>query len=92
MRAESGIMKYRLPLMLVVFLAFVPAVGLAAHEEGAGSGHEVAPSARDGQQEAPRRGRLRFRDGPVCMCSLGMSEQDIERAQEERRRSGWRRN
>lgn len=29
--------------------------------------------------------RLRFRNGPVCMCSQGMSEADIQQAEQRRR-------
>ena len=28
--------------------------------------------------EKPRRPRLKFRDGPVCMCSQGLSEKEIQ--------------
>lgn len=28
-----------------------------------------------------RSNRLRFRNGPVCMCTLGMTEEDIQRGQ-----------
>lgn len=28
--------------------------------------------------EKPKRSRLKFRDGPVCMCSQGLSEKEIQ--------------
>ena len=79
---------------LAALLLAAPLPALAEHEGGAAAGHGVeAGQGRSSRNEEPRRGRLRFRgDGPVCMCSLGMSEEDIQRAQEERRQSGgWRR-
>lgn len=96
----TSTMRHRVPLMnrpslLIVAAALFasPASGFAAHEESHDRSRDGARTAGQVQDEQPGgRGRLRFRDGPVCMCSLGMNEEDIERAQEERRRGGWRRN
>ncbi|GEM_PF-2994649 len=42
---------------------------------------EAAAAAGERAGETParpaRKGRLRFRDGPVCICSDGLSERDI---------------
>ncbi|MFP4132297.1 MAG: hypothetical protein ACOCUJ_02560 [Thiohalospira sp.] len=35
-------------------------------------------------EEEERESRLRFKDGPVCMCSNGTSEADIRKAEESR--------
>lgn len=35
-------------------------------------------------REAPRSSRLRFRSGPICMCSNGLGEAEIEAAERER--------
>jgi hypothetical protein len=93
MRTGTRQLNHCLPLALAALLVFLPAAGYAAHEEGSGGDHGAdARSAGQPEEDAPRRGRLRFRDGPVCMCSLGMSEEDIQRAQEERKRNRWWRN
>lgn len=36
------------------------------------------------QEKKSRRSRLKYRDGPVCMCNDGMSEADIQAAMEKR--------
>ncbi len=46
------------------------------------------PSAADSEQastESQPRKRLRFRDGPVCMCGDGLKESDIAAGRETRR-------
>ncbi len=72
-------------LAAVMLLGAVGSAGLTASE---GSGRQAAsPEASDevSPSDNRRSGRLRFRDGPVCMCSLGMSEEDIQRSARERR-------
>lgn len=54
-------------------------------------GQHGAESSKTGMPQPSTQGRLRFRDGPVCMCSQGMSEEDIQRAQDERWQPRWRR-
>lgn len=40
----------------------------------------------EGKPELEDKGnRLRFRSGPVCLCSGGLSEADIQRAERQRR-------
>jgi hypothetical protein len=92
MRTGTRQMNLCLPLALAALLVFLPAAGYAAHEEGSGGDQGAeGRSAGQAEEDAPRRGRLRFRDGPVCMCALGLSEEDIQRAQEDRAREGQRR-
>ncbi|MCA1804689.1 MAG: hypothetical protein LC646_04965 [Xanthomonadaceae bacterium] len=48
---------------------------------------ETGPKAKGGSaesREAPRSSRLRFRSGPVCMCSNGLGEEEIEAAERKR--------
>ncbi|HDP89663.1 MAG TPA: hypothetical protein ENN42_06880 [Thioalkalivibrio sp.] len=78
-------MKY-----LVSSVWFLSALLLAAPllaDEGRGG--EDRQDARTAEAQTESRpspgGRLRFRDGPVCMCSQGMSEEDIQRSREKRR-------
>ena len=35
-------------------------------------------------QDMPRASRLRFRSGPICMCSNGLGEEEIEAAERKR--------
>lgn len=41
--------------------------------------------------EEERESRLRFKDGPVCMCSNGTSEADIRKAEQSRAERAERR-
>ncbi|MDX9766620.1 MAG: hypothetical protein RBT51_04700 [Ectothiorhodospiraceae bacterium] len=38
------------------------------------------PAGAQPASVSPRPGRLRFRNGPVCMCAGGLGETDIEAA------------
>lgn len=38
-------------------------------------------------QEFPGSGRLKFKQGPVCMCDKGLTEKDIREAQKSRNNS-----
>lgn len=38
------------------------------------------PAAAAGEASQTQRPRLKYRDGPVCICVTGMSEQDIRAA------------
>lgn len=58
---------------------------------GLGQAPQVLAEAPPGQdadkaqaREAPRSQRLRFRSGPVCMCSKGLGEEEIEAAERKR--------
>ena len=42
-------------------------------------------------EEEERDSRLRFKDGPVCMCSSGLSEADIRKGEQSRREEADRR-
>jgi len=39
-------------------------------------------------QEFPGSGRLKFKQGPVCMCDKGLTEKDIQEAQKSRNNGG----
>lgn len=90
MRAQHRNLLITLPLAIGALMLTAAPSAFAAHEDGQAAGH--GEDART-TQEPPARSRLRFRDGPVCMCSQGMSEEDIQRARDERRdtASRWRR-
>jgi hypothetical protein len=76
-------MRYVIQSFIAINLALATGGAFAAHEsQEHGAGSSMAETT------AAPRNRLRFRNGPVCMCTLGMSEEDIQRAQSERRRSG----
>ena len=80
----------RLMTLVAASLLMFPALAQAdgrAQDRGA-----VATQAENATEAPQRRGRLRFRDGPVCMCSQGMSEEDIQRAERERREQSGRGN
>lgn len=42
----------------------------------------LSAGAADGAAEPGVSGRLKFRSGPVCMCSQGLSEEDIREGQQ----------
>jgi hypothetical protein len=59
-------------------------------------GEESGPSQSQPKQDArvlessqpPKSSRLRFRSGgPVCMCSTGLSEAEIEEAERKRKKN-----
>ena len=77
-------MKPSVSMIGFLFLASMPVVSLG-DEARADERVQDARNVAD-QVQPPRSGRLRFRDGPVCMCSQGMSEEDIQRSREERRK------
>ncbi|ACL71174.1 hypothetical protein Tgr7_0070 [Thioalkalivibrio sulfidiphilus HL-EbGr7] len=80
----------RLMILLATSLLMFPAM---AQADGRTQDRGAEATQAENVTEAPqRRGRLRFRDGPVCMCSQGMSEEDIQRAERERREQAGRRN
>jgi hypothetical protein len=76
-------MRSSLLALLLAAVVLPTGVAQAAHEAEHGAG-----AAASGAEAPARSNRLRFRNGPVCMCTLGMSEEDIQRAQSERRRKG----
>ncbi len=45
---------------------------------------EVMREQAGQSQDTPRSSRLRFRSGPICMCSDGLSEEEIEAAERKR--------
>lgn len=75
-------MKPSVSMICFLFLASMPAVSLG-DEARADERVQGARNVTD-QAQPPRSGRLRFRNGPVCMCSQGMSEEDIQRSREGR--------
>ena len=77
MRRVAGLM------MMVVFYLSTASVWPIADAHGQEAG-DVTPTT-DGQPKPSQR--LKYRRGPVCMCSTGLSEQEIEAA-ERRRREG----
>jgi hypothetical protein len=42
-------------------------------------------------EEGKRESRLQFKDGPVCMCSSGLSEADIRKGEQSRQEATERR-
>jgi len=68
----------------------MPALVTAGQDEPEEQGREAA-STGEAASSSTGGGRLRFRDGPVCMCSLGLSEEDIQRSSRDRRDSSERR-
>jgi hypothetical protein len=74
-------MKYLIPTGILALLLVLSPAAMADSASG-----ENGSRAAEATIPAPvKRGRLRFRDGPVCMCSQGMSEEDIQRAEQARR-------
>jgi len=83
-------MKVRLIAAAAALMLVIPPAAFAQSNSGGERG-QSAESAERQVSEPPTRGRLRFRNGPVCMCSQGMSEEDIRRSEEERqKRDGGR--
>lgn len=75
-------MKNILMLSVVVLMAISSWHLQAGEKDGPEQGVDDLPAIDTVSQ---KRDRLRFRNGPVCMCSQGMSEADIQQA--ERRRA-----
>lgn len=88
LHARYLVMKYTILILVGAATALLSPVGWAEHEGGQ---HGVASSELEVVQPPAQR-RLRFRDGPVCMCSQGMSEEDIRRSQDSREKPRWQRN
>lgn len=44
------------------------------------------PVLADASDEPTRAGRLKFREGPPCMCNDGLGEQAIREAEQRRKR------
>ena len=90
MLAGAEVMKVRLIVVATAMVLVLPSVAFAQSNSGGERGQSAESAERQGSQP-PVRGRLRFRNGPVCMCSQGMSERDIRRSEEERqKRDGGR--
>ena len=66
--------------MVISVLVWAPAAPAA----GTDSVNQPTPEVSGQDAEAMRTPRLRFRSGPLCMCSQGMSEADIMAAERER--------
>jgi len=64
---------------IFVFVALLTAPAFAVRVEATG---QEAQLEIEGQK--PPASRLRFRKGPVCMCSGGLSEKDIRKAEQAR--------
>ena len=75
-------MKYRAQFLTLLIICCM-SMPLVAEQTGTSA---ELPAIDEAAQQSQGRNRLRFRNGPVCMCSSGMSEQDIQRAQERQRR------
>lgn len=74
-----------------VFLGLAMPALLTAGQERPGAQGREAASDSEAPSPGSGGGRLRFRDGPVCMCSLGLSEEDIQRSNRDRRDGGEQR-
>lgn len=57
--------------LILLVLVSMPVV---AEQKVAGE----TPAAKTDKQKVPR---LKYRNGPVCMCNSGLSEEDIRRAE-----------
>jgi len=79
-------MRYMVCLTLIV--CAVTSVPLSASEgTGTVSDGATASGAFDLRQLPPRSSRLKFRSGPVCMCSGGLSEAQISAAERARKQA-----
>ena len=83
-------MKQLNSTICVLLLASWPGVSMANDVSGGQSAGKA--KAVEDRVQPPRSQRLRFRDGPVCMCSQGMSEEDIQRSREKRQKEDGREN
>jgi hypothetical protein len=92
-RSVNPEMKYLVSLILTLFLFATPMAAFAGQDgrESPGVGNDMR-TGQQAQQETARSSRLRFRggDGPTGMCAMGMTDEQIQRAQEERRGRGSR--
>jgi len=64
---------------------FVLAIVLTVPSFAAGAEVTGQATQVDSGEQKPAGPRLRFRKGPVCMCSGGLSEKDIRNAEKARR-------
>lgn len=68
----------------VAAAADVPTPPASAPETVSGPS-DRAERAGEATTASSRKGRLRFRDGPVCICNDGLSERDIRDGGAQRR-------
>lgn len=84
---------YRTAVLALLLGISMPAAMAAALPESDGKRLQQSPlpaadveTVGGSSAETPRRSRLRFRDGPVCMCPNGLSESDIAAGRTETQR------
>lgn len=79
-------MKYLLVVLAMWVLSF-PSV-----YAGETAGTDTAQGEAGTQTTAPKAKvpRLRFKNGPVCMCGHGLSEAEIEQAEKDRKQKNER--
>jgi len=87
MLAGKDIVRVRVVTVVAALMLMFSSAALAQSSSGGERGQSAEATEKPGAQP-PARGRLRFRNGPVCMCSQGMSEEDIRRSEEERQKRG----
>ncbi|MCB1756680.1 MAG: hypothetical protein KDJ38_14250 [Gammaproteobacteria bacterium] len=73
-RLATGLAYLPITLCLLFFYPFV-----AGADAGTGSDQVL--------DKPPTSGRLRFRSGPVCLCSNGLGEADIQAAEQKQQNS-----
>ena len=78
-----------IPMLLSVIALplFAQSVSVADKEQGGSDtqAQKLTPQSQPEAEKQPRK-RLRFRDGPVCMCADGLSENDILESQKRNRK------
>ncbi len=62
----------------LILLLMLPCMSCLADQTAKADG--VSSSATVKLENEQKRPRLKYRSGPVCMCSQGMSEADIQAA------------
>lgn len=72
-------MGYLLALPLLIVLPFAPCL---AEQDGSGANNSVSASTvvREKAETLPKP-RIKYRNGPVCMCNTGLSEAEIQAGQ-----------
>lgn len=68
--------RYPLPL-IAILTPMIYSSGYADKQQPVDSGNSQSP-VKETLEKPQQSPRLKFRDGPICMCSNGFSEKEIQ--------------
>jgi len=84
-KASKQLTRQIMRLVLLLVLPCTPCLAEQSDKDATASSVDTVERAEESvviKQEIkkPRRSRLKYRNGPVCMCSGGLSEKEIQAA------------